>query len=154
MNLRKVFVPALSMCALLLGGCAQSVDYATFHEKAVEAAKVAHEYTSATVGYSAEGKQTSCELKYDTLVQIGGLSAKSWQYVSGDDATAAAAILQIAFTADTVSEQDDYEYYTTFTKGFRVVCNTEGSEAFYEYESHGLPVVITNGGSTYVIAYK
>ena len=155
MNVRKIIVPVLSMTALVLGGCAQAVDYATFHEKAVEAAEVEHEYTAATVSYEADGKNTTCELKYDVVLQVGSAQSKAWTYESGDQETAVMAITFInTIQARYIDEDEHFEYYTTFGNGFRVIGTEEGNEFLYEFESHGLLVLASGNDKVGVIAYR
>ena len=149
MNLKKIIVPVLSCAALVLGGCSQKVDYATFHEKATQVE--GHTYTSCEVSYAAESKNASAVLKFGVDAAI--LQVKVWAYESGDNELATAAILMVnTQTAASVTENEGVGYYFTVGNGFCTIDEEDGTT--FVWESHGLITSYTDGSEVYTFNYK
>ena len=144
MNLRKVFIPAVAVAALLLGGCSQKVDYAAFHEKALNVE--AHSYKTAVFKVESKNDNGSSNASYN-LTYASGL----WQADDGliSAGTAYATILNTN-TAASVDEDDKTTYYFV-GDGFKV--EREGVSA--TYEKHGLLTGLNDGnGTTYSVSFK
>ena len=143
MNLRKVFVPAVAVAALVLGGCSQKTDYAAFHQKATEAP--AHSFKTATVKVTTKSDNGSSEATYG-LTYASGLWQADDGLISGGTVYAA---LVNANTAASVGEDDSYVYYFV-GNGFKV----EAGSTTYTYESHGLLTSQVADGSNVSVSYK
>ena len=132
MKLAKV-LPMLAVSAFCLAGCASKVDYAKFHEEAVNVKQ--HEFKKATV-------------KLDGSKDVGGLSIaikgsvkyifnNTWQIADDDSSEAAvqtASLVYIAMNASLVDENENYEYYAGGS--FKVV--DKEANVTSEYNGFGL----------------
>ena len=151
MNLRKTLVTGLAFTALLLGGCAKSVDYDTFHEAAVKASETTHEFTKATVKYVEKTESSKVEknatLKYGADISI--ITLKVWVADAGDSSVGAVAATYANSKVDAVGNKEGCEYYTV-GEGFKYV----DGESTYEYEKHGLLTKAYNSTQTYTITYS
>ena len=145
MNLRKVFVPAVAVAALVLGGCSQVTDYAAFHEKAVEAVQKGHEFKSATLKVTTKTDNSSSEASYAFT-----FASSVWQPDEVSIASAAYAVILNGNTAASVSEDENYKYYFV-GNGFMVEVSEKEA---YTYESHGLIAGYASDTTTYSVSYK
>ena len=120
MKLRNV-LPMLAVATFALAACASKVDYAKFHEKAVEAGKKEAGYKKVVIKGSEKGTVmgVSFEVKFDHTYEKDG---NSWKLTKGEEGAASIAALEIfAMTADVIPEDEDCEYYagTTFKVVFK-----------------------------------
>ena len=151
MNLRKTLVTGLAFTAILLGGCAKSVDYDTFHAAAVKASETTHEFTKASVKYVDKTDSSNVEktatLKYGADLSI--ITLNVWYADEGDSGVGSAAATLANSKVSAVGNKEGYEYYTV-GKGFKYVAG----DSTYEYEEHGLLTKAYNATKTYTITYS
>ena len=137
MKLRTV-LPMLAVATFALAACASKVDYAKFHEKAVEAGKKEAGYKKFTIKGYEKGSYgvVSIDVKFNHTFEKDG---NSWKLVKGeDDLTIKAAILEaVALHAEDIPEADKYEYYAGST--FKVVYKDGDDEATDTYDKFGYP---------------
>ena len=135
MKLRTV-LPMLAVATFALAACAPKVDYAKFHEKAVEAAKNDPAYKKVTIKGSlkASGGGMSMDLKFDHVYEKDG---NSWKLTKGEEGLIieAAALSFVSLRAEDVPESDEYEYYAGST--FKVVVKDGEDKAEMTFDKFG-----------------
>ena len=148
MKLAKV-LPMLAVSAFCLAGCASKVDYAKFHEEALNVKQ--HSFKKASVKVDSEtevlGVSTSVKgtVKY---IYNGG-----WQIDAEDEnglAVQSAAAIYIAMTAAGVAEEDGLEYYAGGS--FKVV-NKE-NKVTTEFNGFGLLTSYKSDNTKVSISYS
>lgn len=135
MKLRTV-LPMLAVATFALAACAPKVDYAKFHEKAVEAAKNDPAYKKVTIKGSlkASGGGLSMDLKFDHVYEKDG---SSWKLTKGEEGLLieAAALSLVSIRAEDVPESKDYEYYAGST--FKVVMKDGDDKSTMTFDKYG-----------------
>ena len=134
MKLRTV-LPMLAVATFALAACAPKVDYAKFHEKAVEAAKQDPGYKKVTIKGSEKGSVMgiSIELKFDHVYEKDG---DSWKKTKGEDGAADLAAAEIfLMNASMVDEDKDCEYYAGST--FKVVYKDGDDKMEATFDKYG-----------------
>lgn len=135
MKLRTV-LPMLAVATFALAACAPKVDYAKFHEKAVEAAKNDPGYKKVTIKGSlkASGGGMSMDLKFDHVYEKDG---DSWKLSKGEEGllVEAAALSLVSLRAEDVPESEDYEYYAGGS--FKVVMKDGDDKATVTFDKYG-----------------
>ena len=135
MTLRKV-LPMLAVTTFALAACAPKVDYAKFHEKAVEAAKQDPGYKKVTIKGSAKGSAEgiSMDFKFDHVYEKDG---NDWKKTKGEDGflLEMMAAMFVAMRAEDVVEDEDYEYYAGST--FKVVMKDGDDKAEVTFDKYG-----------------
>lgn len=146
MNIKKALIPALSVAALVLSGCATKCDYATFHKKAQEAAQKEVKITKGTIKYSYVSNNSTTESEYHITWNAG---SKYWTVDDADVITAALITGYLATTANDVPEKEEYTYFAGMGK-FKVV-----SEDFVnEYQKNGFITLYKTDTTTFKVSYK
>ena len=132
MKLAKV-LPMLAVSAFCLVGCASKVDYAKFHEEAVNVKE--HSFKKATV--KLDGATNLAGLKIELKGSTKYIYNNGWQLADDDDSELAvqtASALYIAMTAALVTEDENLEYYAGGS--FKVV--DKENKITTEYNEFGL----------------
>ena len=137
MKLRTV-LPMLAVATFALAACASKVDYAKFHEKAVEACKKDAGYKKMVVKGSEKGSimGISAEVKLDHVFEK---KDGKWQKTKGEDgASAEAAESFLLSRVDQVLEDKDVEYYAGST--FKVVYKDGDDKMEAKFNGYGYVV--------------
>ena len=148
MKLAKV-LPMLAVSAFCLAGCASKVDYAKFHEEALNVKQHSFKKASVNVDSQSEIAGISASVKGTVKYIYNG----GWQIDAEDQSGAAvkaAASLYIAMTAAGVSEEDGLEYYAGGS--FKVV-NKE-NKVTTEFNGFGLLTSYKSDNTTVKISYS
>ena len=145
MNMKKVLIPALSVAALVLGGCAMKCDYAKFHEKAVAAAQKEVKLTKGTIKYTSKSSTKETSAEYHITWNAGN---KYWSLDEGSILDSLFITATINARADSVGESEDYTYYAGAT--FKV----ETKDATYKYQGNGFITSYVAEGTKMTVSYK
>ena len=146
MKLAKV-LPMLAVSAFCLAGCASKVDYAKFHEEAVNVKQ--HNFKKASVNVDSQGNITGISVKGTVKFIYNG----GWQIDAEDQSGAAVkaeASLYIAMTAAAVKEDENLEYYAGGS--FKVV--DKENKTTTEYNGFGLLTSYKSDSTTVKISYS
>ena len=146
MKLAKV-LPMLAVSAFCLAGCASKVDYAKFHEEAVNVKQ--HSFKKASVKVDSESEIAGISTSVKGTVKY--IYNGGWQRDAEDESGAAlvaAASLYIAMTAAGVSEEDGLEYYAggsikVVNKENKVTTEFNGFGLLTSYKSENTKVSIS-----------
>ena len=137
MKLRTV-LPMLAVATFALAACAPKVDYAKFHEKAVEAAKNDPGYKKVTIKGSEKGSVAgmSIDIKFDHVYEKDG---NSWKRTKGEEGiiVESAILAVIAIRAQDIPEDEKAEYYAGST--FKVVYKDGDDKAEETFDKYGYP---------------
>ena len=157
MKLRTV-LPMLAVATFALAACASKVDYAKFHEQAVEAAKQAKEQTFEKVVFDGwykddDGKKEEIgkvEIKFNKGVFVNKTSLLS-------DAELAATEMGVAFllnalTAENIPEDEKTTYYAGGS--FKVVAEDEDGKYTAEFNKYGLLTSMSGDDGKYTVKYS
>lgn len=134
MKLRTV-LPMLAVATFALAACAPKVDYAKFHEKAVEACKKDAGYKKVTIKGTEKGSimGMSIELKFDHVYEKNG---DDWKKTKGEDGAADLAAAEIfLMKADVIPEDEKAEYYAGST--FKVVYKDGDDKSEMTFDKFG-----------------
>ena len=142
MKLAKV-LPMLAVSAFCLAGCASKVDYAKFHEEAVNVKK--HEFKKATV--KLDGSSNVAGLSIAIKGSVKYIFNNTWQ-IADDDSSEAASALYISMNAALVDENENYEYYAggsfkVVDKEAKVTSEYNGFGLLTSYKSDAMKVSIS-----------
>ena len=146
MKLNKV-LPFLAVAMFALTSCASKCDYATFHQKALDAKK--HNFTKASVKVDSKEALTGLSLAGTVKYIYNG----GWELDANDSnglAVQAVASGYIVQTAATVGEDDGYEYYAGGS--FKVV--VKDTKATTEFNGNGLLTSYKSDSTKISISYS
>ena len=135
MKLRTV-LPMLAVATFALAACASKVDYAKFHEKAVEASKKESGYKKVTLKGSSKSSfmGATVEIKFDHVYEKDG---NDWKKTKGEDGAAdLAALAIIVGRVSDVQEEENTTYYAGST--FKVVYEKDDDKMTEEFNGFGL----------------
>ena len=148
MKLAKV-LPMLAVSAFCLAGCASKVDYAKFHEEAVNVKQ--HSFKKASVKVDSESEIAGISTSVKGTVKY--IYNGGWQLDAEDEsgvAVKAEASLYIAMTAAAVKEDENLEYYAGGS--FKVV--DKENKTTTEYNGFGLLTSYKSDNTTIKISYS
>ena len=156
MKLRTV-LPMLAVATFALAACAPKVDYAKFHELAVEAAKEAAKQTFEKVtfdGWYKDGDKKEeigkVEIKFKEGVFVSKTSILSDAELAAKE-LAVAAMLNV-MVAEAIPEDEKTTYYAGGS--FKVVTEDEDGKYTAEFNKYGLLTSMSGDDGKYTVKYS
>lgn len=140
MKVLNKFIMGAALVALTACSSAKSVDYKTFHEKALEAAEkrvTECDYTKVVVKGTMKSDGEESKLDTTLAVEKGVPKMESMEQM--------VAALLASMTAETITDDDESKYYVG--GGFRVVADNEDVKGEAKFDKYGLPTL-------YKVEYK